>query len=392
LKKAAWRDALHHAVKERSKAMAVFLEVVEWFDQTGQIMMHRIPEEGSAEIKMGAQLIARENQAAIFFRDGKAYDILGPGRHTLSTLNLPLLTKVLSLPFGFTSPFRVEIYFANTKIFTNLKWGTKEPVAFKDAELGLVRLRGFGTYTMRIVQPLLFMNTLVGTQGIYGTDQIEDFLRDVIVSRVNDLLGERLDSIFNLPRYYDELAAGIKSRVQEDFARYGIGLLDFYVNSITPPAEVQEMIDARSGMQAVGNMDQFMKFKAAKAMGDAAVTGGGGEAGSGMGLGLGAGLGMMIPGMLLKTMQEGHQPATKQVNCPACQALIPDDARFCSNCGHQIVTINKCPECGHDLPAGANFCMSCGVKVEKKSRTCPKCGYVGLAEAKFCNQCGEPLS
>ena len=371
--------------------MAVFLEVIEWFDDTGRTMIHRIPEKGSAEIKMGAQLVVRENQAAVFFRDGKAYDILGPGRHTLSTMNLPLLTKVLSLPFGFTSPFRVETYFANTKIFTHLKWGTKEPVAFKDSDLGLVRLRAFGTYTMRIAQPLLFINTLVGTQGIYDTDQIEDFLRDVIVSRVNDLLGELLDTIFNLPRHYDELAAAIKSRVHEDFARYGIGLLDLYINSITPPAEVQKMIDARAGMGAVGNLDQFMKFKAATAMGDAASAGGGGEAAGGMGLGLGAGLGMLIPGMLMKSMQEGHLPSAKQVNCPACQALIPLDARFCSNCGHQIVTINKCLDCGQDLPAGANFCANCGAKVEKKSRTCPKCGYHSVAEAKFCNQCGERL-
>ncbi|UCG11364.1 MAG: SPFH domain-containing protein [Deltaproteobacteria bacterium] len=371
--------------------MAVFLEIIEWFDETGSTMVHRIPEKGSAEIKMGAQLVVRENQAAIFFRDGKAYDILGPGRHTLSTLNLPLLTKVLSIPFGTKSPFRIEIYFANTKIFTHLKWGTKEPVAFRDSELGLVRLRGFGTYTMRITQPLLCLNTLVGTQGIYSTTQIEDFLRDVIVSRVNDLLGEMLDTVFNLPRYYDELAVAIKSRVQEDFARYGISLLDFYINSITPPAEVQKMIDARAGMQAVGNLDQFMKFKAAKALGDAALAENGGEAASGMGLGLGAGLGMLIPGMLQKTMQEGHLPAKEQMSCPACQAQIATDSRFCFNCGHQILTINKCFGCEHDLPAGANFCMHCGVKVERQSKKCRKCGYEALAEAKFCNRCGEQL-
>ncbi len=371
--------------------MAVFLEIIEWFDETGRTMMHRIPEKGSAEIKLGAQLIVRENQAAIFFRDGKAYDIMGPGRHTLSTLNLPLITKILSLPFGTKSPFRVEVYFANTKIFTHLKWGTKEPVAFKDSELGLVRLRGFGTYTMRIAQPLLCINTLVGTQGIYGTAEIEDFLRDVIVSRVNDLLGEMLDTVFNLPAFYDELAAAIKGRVQEDFARYGISLLDFYINNITPPDEVQKMIDARAGMQAVGDLDGFMKFKAAKAMGDAATAEGAGDAASGMGLGLGAGLGMLIPGMLQRTMQDGHLPASKQMSCPGCQADIPMDARFCSNCGHQVVTINKCMQCSQDLPAGANFCMNCGAKVEKKSKNCPKCGYQALPEANFCNECGERL-
>jgi len=187
------------------------------------------------------------------------------------------------------------------------------------------------------------------------------------------------------------LAAAIKSRVQEDFARYGISLLDFYINNITPPAEVQKMIDAKAGMQAVGDLDKFMKFKAAKAMGDAATAEGAGDAASGMGIGLGAGLGMLIPGMLQKTMQEGHLPATKQANCPACQAQIPMDARFCSNCGHQIVTINKCLECDHDLPAGSNFCSNCGAKVEKKSKKCPKCEYEALPEAKFCNECGEKL-
>ena len=236
------------------------------------------------------------------------------------------------------------------------------------------------------------MTVMVGTQGIYNTEQIEDFLRDVIVSRLNDLLGEMLDTVFNLPQHYDELGAAIKSRLLEDFARYGISLLDFYINSITPPAEVQKMIDAKSGMQAIGDLDGFMKFKAAKAMGDAATAeGGGGEAAGGMGLGLGAGLGMLIPGMLLKTMQEGHKPATQQSSCPACQAQIPMDARFCSNCGHQIVIINKCQDCGHDLPAGANFCMNCGAKMGKRTKKCPKCGYEALPEANFCNECGEHL-
>ncbi|MBW1981754.1 MAG: zinc ribbon domain-containing protein [Deltaproteobacteria bacterium] len=151
------------------------------------------------------------------------------------------------------------------------------------------------------------------------------------------------------------------------------------------------MIDAKSGMAAVGNLDQFMKFKAAKAMGDAAAAGGGGEAASGMGLGLGAGLGMLIPGMLQKSLSEGDDSSPREIDCPICTARIPATARFCSNCGHQIVTINKCLQCGHDLPAGANFCMNCGTKVEKKTNVCPKCGYKALPEAKFCNQCGEPL-
>ena len=183
----------------------IFLEVIEWFDETGKELVHRIPEKGSGEIKFGAQLTVRESQAAILFYKGRACDAFGPGRHTLKTANIPILTKILAIPWAMTSPLRAEVYMVNMKVFPNLKWGTREPVAFRDSELGLIRLRAHGVFNIQVIQPLLFINTMVGTMGQFTTEQIEEYLKRVIVSRFNDHLGEHLDSLLNLPGTYDEL-------------------------------------------------------------------------------------------------------------------------------------------------------------------------------------------
>jgi membrane protease subunit (stomatin/prohibitin family) len=328
---------------------------------------------------MGAQLVVHETQEAVLYRDGKALDVFGPGRHTLTTQNIPLLTKVLALPFGGTSPFRVAVVYVNKRTFLDQKWGTREPVVFRDAELGMVRLRAFGTYAYRIADSQLFINTVVGSQGLFETDRLKDFYRDVIVSRLNDLLGETLKTIFDLPRFYDELGTAAKARVAEDFAKYGVDLSDFYINSITPPDEVQEKIDERAAMGAVGDMNTYMRFKAAQAIQDAARggggEGGGSEAGAGMGLGLGAGFGAMMPGMIANAMQQAQQggaPAaaagggaaaasTAGGFCTNCGQAVPTGAKFCPNCGIQQAA-SGCSGCGQPVPEGAKFCPNCGTK------------------------------
>ena len=372
---------------------AIFLEVIEWFDETGQELVHRIPEKGSGEIKFGAQLIVRESQAGVLFYKGKACDAFGPGRHTLKTGNIPVLTKILSIPWGMTSPLRAEIYMANMKVFANLKWGTRDPVAFRDSELGLIRLRAHGVFNIQIVQPILFINTLVGTMGRYTTEEIEEYLKRVIISRFNDHLGEHLDSLFNLPGRYDELSLGLQKRLHDDFSHFGLDLRHLYITSITPPSEVQQAIDDKSRLGVIQDLDRLVKMKAAMAMEKAAEANG--SAGSGMGMGMG----LMMPAMFAETFKPqagagaGPTTAPQEVACPDCQHSIPKDSRFCPLCGHQLLVFDQCVNCGKNLPPNAKFCSKCGHPADEKPtpQFCSKCGTENLAGSAFCNQCGEKI-
>ncbi len=370
----------------------VFLENLEWFDETGKQLVHRLPERGSGEIKYGAQLTVRESQAGVFFYKGKAIEAFGPGRHTLKTGNIPVLTKIVSLPWAMSSPLRAEMYFVNLKVFTNLKWGTRDPVAFKDSELGLIRLRAFGVLNLQVVQPVLFINRLVGTQGIYSTEEIEEYLNLVIVSRFNDYMGESLDSILDLPARYDELSAGLAKRLKEDFAHFGLCLTHLYINAITPPPEVQKAIDDRSRMGMFEDINKLMQMKAAMAMEKASESEGGGAA-----MGMGTGLGLMMPAMFAQyfTGAGSRQPsdALQESTCPECLQPITRKAKFCPHCGHQQLVIKQCVNCGKNLTANAKFCSRCGHRAEEKPapRFCQACGAENLSDSLFCNQCGERL-
>lgn len=336
------------------------MKVIQYVDPTGQTMVARIPRQGTAAIQLGSQLIVEESQQAVFFRDGKALDTFGPGRHTLATQNLPFLTKLLGVPFEGKSPFQAAVIFVSTKTFLDLKWGTKEPVAYRDSELAMIRLRAFGKFAVRITDSQLFVNTVVGTNDVYTTDGVESYFKDVIVARLTDVLGENLQSIFDLPKVYDELGMALKARVSDDFAKYGIELVDMFLGAITPPKEVQKLIDERTGMAAVGDMNAYMKFKAAKAMGDAAQnTGGetGGGVGAGLGVGMGAGMGMMLPQMMKEAMQDqGGEPAPSGGGGAATPAEQPGAAATSAVAAF-------CQECGGKLPEAAKFCPACGTKV-----------------------------
>ncbi len=362
--------------------MPLYMEVVEWREDTGHELVHRF--EPGGEIKLGAQLVVTENQWALFFKDGHALDLFETGRHILSTRNVPLLVEIFKLPYGGTSPFRADVYFVSKKTFVDQRWGTRDPVVFRDPQFDMVRLRANGRFAVHVSEPRRVVNTLVGTLGRYTTEDIQDYLREIIVARLNDTLGELAIPLVELPRMYDEVALELRNRVAEDFAALGLALQNLVVSAITPPDDVAAAIDERAGMAAVGMAGNYLGFKAARALGDAATSGGGagGTAAEGMGLGVGAGLGMVVPGMLRDLMRgggpgpstpgspsAGPQPSpagptgsAPVISCADCGTVAPAGSRFCPGCGHTLGTAD-CGACHVPLPPGARFCPRCGNKV-----------------------------
>jgi len=277
------------------------MEVIEFLDDSGTVLVKRMPDNGQLEIKWGSQLTVRESQDAVFFRDGKSLDVFTAGRHVLKTQNVPVVGKwVTSFGYGENSPFRAEVLFVGKQLFPNFKWGTKEPILFKDTELQMVRLRSYGSFSIQVQDSLLFVNKIAGTMGLYTTEVISDYLRGIIISKFNVVLARMLKTVFDLPASMDDLNLVMRTELIADFEGLGLKMHDFYIQSISLPDEVQKMIDTRTGMNAVGNLDQYMKLKIADSLGDAAKNNS--AAGTGLGLGAGIGMGMALPGMIQQSI------------------------------------------------------------------------------------------
>lgn len=302
--------------------MARIIDVIEAPDQGANQMVARMPEFGSGDFRFGSQVIVRDSQRAVFYRDGRSLDTFDPGRHTISTANLPLLSNILRMATGGDDVFTAEVYFVNMREFTDLKWGTPQPIALRDSDLGLVRLRAFGQYTMQIAEPKRFVDQIVGTQGLYNTSQIEDYLRSSIISRMTDILGENMSGILDLPRLFDELSAAIRMKVQDNFEAMGIKLKQFMIVSISPTEETAKAMDERASMGAIGDMNAYMQFKTARALGDAANNPGG--SGEGLGLGAGVGMGAGLAGMVSQAMQGNlNQPQQQNVGSVGAASATP---------------------------------------------------------------------
>ncbi|WP_318614383.1 SPFH domain-containing protein [Sporosarcina sp. YIM B06819] len=367
-----------------------FIEVIEWTDSSTNTMVYRFPVDNN-EIKMGAELTVRESQAAIFVNEGEIADVFGPGRHQLYTQNMPILTKLKSWKHGFESPFKAEVYFVNTKQFVNQKWGTSNPIMMRDAEFGMIRLRGYGIYSYRVSEPTVFLKELFGTGASYETSAIEDQLKKMILSGLTDLFAESKIPALDLAMHYDELSAQGQAKMKQRFNAFGFDITSLFIENLSLPEEVEKAMDKRTTMGVLGDMNQYQRYQAAEAIREAARNEGGGLAGAGAGLGAGAALG----GVMANAFSGGHQqpvvaqPAT--ISCPHCQAPILTTAKFCGQCGKTVQAEKvPCISCQAPVNTDAKFCGECGAQ-QVTEKTCAKCGKKNAPTAKFCGDCGDTL-
>ncbi len=378
-------------ILDRLNPHSQFIEVIEWLDDSSNTLLYRFPVQDQ-EIKNGAQLIVRESQTAVFVVEGQIADLFPPGRYTVDGGNTPILTKLGAWKYGFNSPFKAEVYFVNTKQFTDLKWGTSNPVMMRDADFGMVRLRAFGIYSIRVAEPRSFIKEIAGTNARFVTEDIEGQLKRTLVGGFSDALAESKIAALDLASNYDELSKFVRTKLNDDFKAFGLELTKFVIENISLPQEVEAAMDKRTSMGVIGDVGRYAQFQAADAMRDAAQNPSGG-ASTGAGLGAGFAIGNAMAGAMTDAMKQSKASGgSSGVTCPKCGAANATAAQFCTECGAKMraeVSTVPCVKCAAPLQAGVKFCTECGAKQEKQK--CPNCQAELPAGAKFCNECGQKV-
>ena len=262
-----------------------FIDVIEWTDDTLDTMVWRFEREGH-EIKYGAKLTVREGQAAVFIHEGQLADVFTPGLYMLETNNMPILTKLQHWDHGFKSPFKSEIYFINTTRFSDLKWGTKNPIMLRDPEFGPTRIRAFGTYTVKVADAAKFMTEIVGTDGEFTMDEISFQIRNIIVQEFSRVIAGSHIPVLDMAANTADLGAVLAKGINPTIANYGLSLPELYIENISLPPAVEAALDKRTSIGVVGDLNKYMQFNAAEAMGNPAGAGGAMAAGMGAGMGM----------------------------------------------------------------------------------------------------------
>ena len=339
---------------------ANLLKAIEWSDPSKDVILYKYPMDGR-HIQYGSKLTVRDSQVAIFMNKGQIADVFGPGMHTLKASNIPILTQLLSLPYGFKSPFYADVFFINTKQFTNQKWGTANPITMRDKDFGTIRLRGYGTYAFKVTKPEVFLKELAGTNSSYTTEDITSYLRSHLVSCISDTVAESKIGALDLSANLNEFSDIALETAKQDFETLGLNLTKLIIENISFPEEVEKAIDTRSSMGVMGNvMDDFVKYQSAHAIRDVAQNKG--AAGVGVELGTGIALGDIMRESLSKANEKKEVKQRPVAYCPECGAENRKSAKFCSQCGNKMKSVKHCSNCNAELPPKAKFCPECGTK------------------------------
>ncbi len=340
------------------------LKNIEWTDDSSDLLVYKYPVSKN-QINRGSALTVRESQVAIFVDKGRLADVFLPGYYKLDTDNLPILTKLLSWKYGFETPFKSDIFFVNTKQFTNQKWGTVNPIIVRDKDYGVVRIRGFGNYSFKVDDAYVFMKNLSGTNSSYKSSEITDYLRSIVLSGISDAIGESKISVLDMAGNLQDFSKTVEVKVGEEFKEIGLKLTNFVFENFSLPEELEKALDKNTSLGMLrGNIDVYTQVETLEAMKEAAKNPG--NAGSTMGAGLGLGMGMGVGNIFANNMQNMAQMQKNQTSknrvCPNCNATIGARAKFCPECGQRLAI--TCPDCGTEIKPNAKFCPECGRKLK----------------------------
>ena len=368
-----------------SFAKKQLLSVIEWTDDSKDTIVYRFPLKEREEIMNSSTLVVRESQVAVFVHKGQIADVFGPGTYKLNTENIPFLTKFLSLPTGFDSRIKAELYFVNTKQFINQKWGTQNPVMMRDAEFGSIRLRGFGTFSFKVEDAKVFMKEVFGTNAVYLVSDVAEQCKSLLLQNISDAIAESDVSSLDLASKYKEIALKITEASSNDFAHLGLKLCKVAIENLSLPEDVEKALDERSKLGILGDkMGTYAQYQSTQAIKDAANNPSGGNlAGLGVGLGAGAHVGQVF-GDSVAHIKDEEQTNT----CTKCGSKIRKNVKFCPECGENQKP--TCPKCKASISKSTKFCPECGEKLIKE-KSCTKCGAKLKSATKFCPECGEKV-
>lgn len=357
------------------------------------------------ELGTWTQLIVNESQEAILFKGGQALDLFTAGRHTLSTENIPVLRKIVNLPFGGKSPFTAEVWYVNKVNSLDVKWGTRDPIQIQDPQYKVfIPIRSFGQFGLQIEDSRKFLVKLVGTLPVFDRKILNDYFRGVLTTKIKDIIStyiiHKKISVMDINAYISDISEHMQAEIEPAFSEYGIKILNFYVNSINIPEDDPAVLRLKEALAKKAEMDiigyNYQQERSFNTMDKAAMNEGAGNSGfmgAGMGLGMGVGIGGVMGNTMGQIANQVHIDA-KQSMCPKCNTPNPEGAKFCFSCGYDFMSARKevenlitCDKCQTVIPSGAKFCPNCG----NIYNPCPKCNADNPEGSIVCKKCGEPM-